>query len=500
MEMDRNEKKEESLESILQSVVAALGDWVEILEFHAAKEGRSIEYCLDHGQKLAELLKRRLGPENRRTIAVENAEIMTRFSRTSPESIRNCCLSYLEDADIDSMAYQQRDVNVFMKEIGMVVDSDDGTAPEVPGNEPEQDFQVWLAYFNEIPATPFPPAVSDYISTYNQFKNFPIEFWELTKKLGLVLWREISAMDTDELFTDIGESLAGAVWNNQLQAGIASKDEVGNGIAPEYEAVVLDREYIYGLANEPDQAFEVLSNGLGHFLEIMLRRKGWAVPGARFAGSDAASDKAQSDTWNTPQNEEIQLMQIGLMEGLNWAAKQELSGLKKKAETGELRRALTKASRNKLFEEIRSQNQLFHIVPMKEPDPEGKTEDEIREQIVQANASRTSKEILDFDIKGEEETSASWLGMEGDRQGFEKWKDEQSEDEKQELVAQHLMKLVGKVKLTPRQDLMARLFNMPDEEIADALQEEFGKPVKPGAIRKLRYDLVKKLREADSQK
>ncbi len=327
-----------------------------------------------------------------------------------------------------------------------------------------------------------------------------MEFWELTKKLGLILWREVSAIETDELFVDIGECLAGAVWNKQLQAGIASKDEVRNGIAPEYEAVVLDREYIYGLANEPDKAFEVLSNGLGHFLEIMLGKKGWAVPGARFAGSDAASDKAQSDTWNTPQNEEIQLIQIGLADALNWAARQELSGLKKKAERGELRHSFIKTSQNRLFQEIRSQNRRLGIVLMEESDPEGKTEEEIQDQIARANASRAPKEILDYEVEGEEGTSGSMLGLAGDRQGFEKWKDEQSEDEKQELVAQHLMKLVGKVKLTPRQELVARLFNMPDEDIADALQREFGKPVKPGAVRKLRYDLVKKLREADSQK
>ncbi|MCP4728133.1 MAG: hypothetical protein GY863_24045, partial [bacterium] len=327
MEMEKNEKKEEGLESILQSVIDALGDWVEILEFHAAKEGRSVEYCQDHGHKLAELLKKRLGPENRRTIAAENAELMTRFSRTSPESIRNYCLSYLEEADIDSMAYQQRDINLFMKETGLVVESDDSTSPEVPRIPSEKDFQVWLAYFNELPLTSSLLDVSNYISVYSQFKNFPMEFWELTKKLGLILWREVSAIDTDELFVDIGESLAGAVWNNQLQAGIEPTDEVKSGIVPEYEAVVFDREYIYGLANEPDKAFEVLLNELGPFLEIMLRKKGWAVPGARFAGYDAVSDKAQSDTWETPYNEEMQLMQIGLADALNWAARQELSGL-----------------------------------------------------------------------------------------------------------------------------------------------------------------------------
>ena len=193
-------------------------------------------------------------------------------------------------------------------------------------------------------------------------------------------------------------------------------------------------------------------------------------------------------------------MQIGLWEGLNWAAMQELSGLKKKTETGELRRALTKASRNELLQEIRRQNRRLGIVPMEEPDPEGKTEDKIREQIAQANASRTSREILDCYVEGEEETSASMLGLSRDRQSFKKWKGEQSEDEMQELVTQRIMELSSEAKLTPRQKLMARLYNMPDEDIANALQREFGKPVKPGAVRKLRHDLVKKLREADSTK
>ncbi|MFC2027301.1 hypothetical protein ACFLU3_01305, partial [Chloroflexota bacterium] len=312
MEMGKNEEKEDGLESILRSVVAAFDDWVQILDFHAAKEGRSVEYCQDHGQKLAELLQRRLGPETRRTIAAHNAKLMARFSRTSPESIRNEYVRYLEDADFDSMAYQQRDVTAFMKEIGLVAESDDSTALEVPGSEPQQDFQAWVAYFKELPLTSSPD-VSDYISVYNQLKNLPIEFWLLTKKLILVAWRGISAMDTDELIADIGECLAAGVWTTQLHAGIEPTDEVKNGIVPEYEAVVLDREYIYGLANEPDKAFEVLSNGLGHFLERILRKKGWAVPGARFTDSGEAPGRVQGDTWKTPHNEEMQLMQIGLL-------------------------------------------------------------------------------------------------------------------------------------------------------------------------------------------
>ena len=504
MEMGKNEEIEDDLESILRSVAAAFGDWVEILDFHAVKEGRSVEYCQDHGQKLAELLKGRLGPENRRAIAAINAELMTRFSRTSPESIRNHYISYFEDADLDSMAYQQRDITVFMIETGVVAESDDSTAPEVPGSESEQDFKMWLAYFKGLLLTSSPD-VSDYISVYNQLKNLPIEFWVLTKKLILVAWRGISAMDTDELIADIGECLAAGVWTTQLHAGIEPTDEVKNGIVPEYEAVVLDREYIYGLANEPDKAFEVLSNALGHFLEIMLRRKGWAVPGARFADSGEAPDREQGDTWNMPHNEEMQLMQIGLLKGLNWAAMQELSGLKKKAKTGELRRALTKASRNELLREIRRQNRRLGIVLMKEPYPEGKTEDKIREQITQANASRASKEIPDYDVEGEEETNTSMLGMASDSQSFEKWKGEQSEDEsqedeRQELITQRIMELAGKARLTPRQKLVARLYNLPDEDIANALQREFGKPVKPGAVRKLRHDLVKKLRGADPTK
>jgi len=209
MEMGKNEEKKDGLESVLRSVAAAFGDWVEILDFHAAKEGRSVEYCQDHAQKLAELLKRRLGPENRRAIAAINAELMTRFSRTSPESIRNHYLSYLEDEDFDSMAYQQIDIMVFIKATGRVVDSDDSTALEVPGNESERDFQMLMAYLEEL--TPSLLDVSDYISVYSQLKNLPMEFWELTKKLILVIWHEISAMDTDKLFVFFGESLAGGV-------------------------------------------------------------------------------------------------------------------------------------------------------------------------------------------------------------------------------------------------------------------------------------------------
>lgn len=505
MEMGKNVKKEDGLESILRSVVAAFDDWVEILDFHAAKEGRSVEYCQDHGQKLAELLKRRLGLEDRRAIAAINAELMARFSRTSPESIRNEYVRYLEDADLDSMAYQQRDITVFMTEIGLVAESDDSIALEVPRSESEQDFKMWLAYFKELTLTTSPLDVSDYISVYNQLKNLPIEFWVLTKKLILVAWRGVSAMDTDELIADIGECLATGVWTTQLHAGIDPMDEVRSGIVPEYEAVVLDREHIYGLTNAPDKAFELLSNGLGHFLERILKRQGWAVPGARFTDSGEAPDREQGDTWNMPHNEETQLMQIGLLKGLNWAAMQELSGLKKKAKTGELRRALTKASRNELLREIRCQNRRLGSVLMKEPYPEGKTEDKIREQIAQANASRASKEIPDYDVEGEEETNTSMLGMASDSQSFEKWKVEQSEDEsqedeRQELITQRIMELAGKARLTPRQKLMARLYNLPDEDIANALQKEFGKPVKPGAVRKLRHDLVKKLREADPAK
>ncbi len=131
--------------------------------------------------------------------------------------------------------------------------------------------------------------------------------------------------------------------------------------------------------------------------------------------------------------------------------------------------------------------------------PEGKTEEEVGKQVDKDLLGLAGREVLDYEIETEGE-SISTLQQAADREAFGQWRETKVEDERKALITERLHGLVQKAKLTPRLQLVAKLYDKPNNEIALALSKVFAKKVKPGAIRALRHDLLQKLREAASQK
>ena len=104
-------------------------------------------------------------------------------------------------------------------------------------------------------------------------------------------------------------------------------------LCPENFTVIEDREAVHGWGGNYNEAFKQLSDALSVDLEIKLRIEGWTVPGARYSGID---------NWEKPHNEELQLLQIGLFDGMKTLRQKSLSELLVKGTTGELRNYLTR--------------------------------------------------------------------------------------------------------------------------------------------------------------
>jgi hypothetical protein len=261
-------------------------------------------------------------------------------------------------------------------------------------------------------------------------------------------------------------------------------------LCPENRAAVEDREATRGWGGDSNKAFEFLDGALGVDLQLRLNIKGWHIPGTRYSGID---------NWDKPTNDEPELLQIGLWNGLVSTRAQNLLELLAKGSTGELHNYFAKASENRLKQEIRRENRRRGIKVPPKGSLEGKTEDEIRKQVDEHHRALLGREVLDYELKSES-GSLNILDQASDRQAFREWSEAEVEAQRGALVSEKVREFTSGVKLTPRQKLVVNLFDKPNEIIATALYKRFGKLVAPGAVRKLRYDLLRKLKEIAQKK
>lgn len=252
-------------------------------------------------------------------------------------------------------------------------------------------------------------------------------------------------------------------------------------LCPEIRAVVEDREAMHNWGGDHDKAFLLLDGALGVDLQRRLKFKKWRIPGSRYRGFD---------NWEKPLNDEPELLRIGELYGLKWARKQDLLELLGKGASGELHNAFVKIAVNTLLGEIRKANQRSGIRVPPDWSSEGKTEEEIRKQIDKDLHALAGRELLDYDVETED-GSVSILQQAGDKQAFEEW--QETETKRKVLITEKVQQLISRVKLTPRLQLVADLFDKPNEEIALAYYKRFGKRVKPGAIRTAKFRLLQKL-------
>lgn len=250
-------------------------------------------------------------------------------------------------------------------------------------------------------------------------------------------------------------------------------------LCAENEAIITARE------GDSDKAFEILKDAF-RFLEMQLRKHQWAVPGARFA------QFPEPDTWDKPHNEELQLLQVGLFAGIQTLREQSLLELLPRGAAGELRNYLAKAAKHKLFGEIRSENRRLGIEVPPDWSCEGKTRDEIRNLTEKDLRALAGREVLDYNLETDD-GPISTLAQAGNRQAFTAWQETEVELQRKALITEKVQEFCSRVKLTPRLQLVADLFDKPNEEIALAYYKRFGKRLKPGAIRTAKFRLLQKL-------
>ncbi|MCI2425822.1 hypothetical protein LM597_00095, partial [Candidatus Acetothermia bacterium] len=249
---------------------------------------------------------------------------------------------------------------------------------------------------------------------------------------------------------------------------------------PEYEALVEHVTAHYGWGGDTNKAVELLRNGLGPELESGRRRRGLKIPGARYKGAES---------WSEPHNDEIQVMLIGLYEGLEWARKQGLVHIFPLVLTGKLRNSLKLAAMRNLIDEIRKHNRQLGIGILPDWLQKGVTSDEIEVQ------TQTPKEALDYEILTPEGELSSLLEKAADDAGFRDWADKEAEEERRAVLWGKIEPLLEQ--LTPRQRLVFLLSfrdKKADEEIAIELEKCFGKRVGVTQVRKLRHEARKQLK------
>lgn len=166
------------------------------------------------------------------------------------------------------------------------------------------------------------------------------------------------------------------------------------------------------------------------------------------------------------------------------------------AVSGRFTSYLVKSAKNQEIDYIRMINRQRGVKPQREWSQEGKTEEEIRRQIDKGIEDLRGRELLAPDFENPDGSITSALEQAEQKQSFDQW----HEEERENFVAEKVEELCQKTKLTPRQQLVRQYYNKSDKEIALLLRDKFNKPVTPGAVRKLRHDLLKKLKKVANKK
>jgi hypothetical protein len=220
-----------------------------------------------------------------------------------------------------------------------------------------------------------------------------------------------------------------------------------------------------GWGGDENKAVELAIDGLGPELERRMYQHPLFIPGPKFV------DK---DTMREPHNDERQHLAIGLYKGLKSIEKKPLTETIERAPDGYVSNYLARAAKNELTSAIRATNSQLGVEPGLFP---------------------SGREVLEQPV-GLSEPGRSLLDVASDQQGFEQWRAQEEKETRRAYAKEKVSELASKVQLTRRQRLVVQLWDKDDTEVAGALGKAFGKPVRPGAVRALRHDVLVKLRGA----
>lgn len=287
----------------------------------------------------------------------------------------------------------------------------------------------------------------------------------------------------------------GVVVTSTVSCGGEGKSRLQSYQRVEYEAVV---EYVmghYAWGGDRNKAAKLLRDNLGPELDRERRRKGQKIPGSRYRGTGLRNEYE-------PQNDEFEEITIGLYKGLLWTTNRNLVNILPDVPTGKLRNSLKLVGMHNLINAIRKANKQLGIkVPpdLNEWSAEGKTEDEIQKRVNQDLEALSPKEVPDFEVRGDEE-STSKLKLASDKETCKQYFEDEAEGNRQALIKEEINLYKEMAKLTSRLKLVANLWDEDDTTIAVRLEEAFGKPVKPGAVRAQRTRVLNRIRDVITEK
>ena len=315
-----------------------------------------------------------------------------------------------------------------------------------------------------------------------------MEFWERLKSVILDAWRSINGDFTDFVQGDLAEGLAYATGHVQRQmlTGCAEADH-RSCHKYEYEAVTAQKELQRGWDSDKDRPTRLAIKATGKGLPHLLKLPAYSVHLLR---------SVDPDSWYEPHSDEYQLAQIGLFRALLYLGESYALGeLKCAAFSGELLGYLQKAAKNNVLEEKRRE---YRRVCTPTPLPMGIEVDEGGMGQDHGIGMATCMEIPDYSIEDPEGGTTTLIEQAANRQSYEQWRhgeDDMTSWENRQEASQRLAEMVLMAKLTPRQLLVYKSWDMANTEIARILKREFGKLVKTSAVRKQRHNVIDKLRK-----
>lgn len=449
---------------------------------------RSLARADLHGSRISDLIKAEFKLQSKavaETIRPFLMRALPVLNSLSPQELKNWALFLARHANYKNLI--QRAEKLAETWIGY----------EVAKGNLTENLNIIFQQIDKAKLAELLPAVARFY-----IESAPLTFWQEVLDSLKVAANETLTTPLDSAFVELipmeEAAKMQALDSDKFIKELATSDpdaesKLRSMLSTENRAVVEDRKATHGWGGDRNKAFEILDGVLKVKLEAELKVKRWHIPGARYEGKDS---------WEKPSNDEPQLLQIGEFHGLEWARKQDLLELLSRGASGELRNTLIKIAINTLFGGIRKQNRTLGIEVPPDWSNEGKTEDEIREQLDKDLRASTSREVLDRKIQSKD-GYINILEQGQDKQAFTEWTESRVEEEAEEATAlkmEKLTELSHKAKLTPRLRLVAKLYDKPNDEIAARLQKEFRKPFTVGAVRALKYDLLVKLKEASKKK
>lgn len=308
--------------------------------------------------------------------------------------------------------------------------------------------------------------------------------------LTAIVQGELGDVLSDTAWVDPDLSMFFVQWSNSLQGFLRLRYDDFFGYPETFSLA----EYVQAQFDcdcDLDWAMEILLSVLGPSLERTLLHRRWGIPGSRMVEDEKEKGPNGSDSIMRPHNDELQEMSIGLFEGLEYAATHEVTDFIEQPQ--KVGPTLVRCAKNRLVDEIRKANRRLGIKVPRKASSQGESEDEVMKRVSEEIEGLRGREVLDREIETDE-GDITLLERAGDSRALRDYWEEEGEAARQAFKQELAEALMDKAKLTPRQRVMAKLFDQPDEEVASSLREAFGKPVTCGAVRKLRHDTLEKLR------